>query len=98
MSSSKQIRIVISVWAALMLCLGLTIALAAIPMGPFNTVVSMGISFIKAMLVVQFYMHLRTAIVALRLASLPAIALLGALFFIATVDYLTRVEPFSPWQ
>lgn len=89
---------IVRVWAALMLMLALTTALAFFPMGGGNFLASMFIALIKASLVILFFMNFIEALASVRLVTLPAIALLGILFALAGVDYLTRIEPFAPWQ
>jgi cytochrome c oxidase subunit 4 len=52
-------KIYVRVWAALLLLLLVTWGAAQIDLGPFNTVVALGIAFFKMLLVVLFFMHVR---------------------------------------
>jgi cytochrome c oxidase subunit IV len=45
--------------AALMVLLGVTVAVALIPLGPFNVLVALAVALIKAVLVVLFFMHVK---------------------------------------
>jgi cytochrome c oxidase subunit IV len=45
--------------AALMVLLGATVAVALIPLGPFNVLVALAIAVTKALLVVLYFMHVR---------------------------------------
>lgn len=51
--------IYLRVWGALLLLLLVTWAAARVNLGPFNTVTALGIAFLKALLVVWFFMHVR---------------------------------------
>ena len=78
------------VWAALMALLALTWGLAYVPMGAFNTVASMGIGALKALLVATFFMHLKEAPPILRLAACAGLVWLAILFAFTFSDYLSR--------
>ncbi|MCB1884498.1 MAG: cytochrome C oxidase subunit IV family protein [Geminicoccaceae bacterium] len=80
----------ILVWVTLMALLGLTWGLAYVPMGVFNTVVSMGIGTLKALLVALFFMHLKESGPVLRLAACAGLVWLAVLFAFTFADYLSR--------
>ncbi len=49
----------IKIWAVLMVLLLTTWGVAELNLGPFNTVVALIIAFIKMILVILFFMHVR---------------------------------------
>jgi cytochrome c oxidase subunit 4 len=53
-------RTYIAVWAALLLLLGLTIAVAKVRIAPFGAAANLLIATVKAALVLAFFMHLRS--------------------------------------
>lgn len=83
-------RTLIFVWIALMVLLGLTLGTSFLPLGAFKPVANIGISFVKAVLIFWFFMHLREVSGLIRLAAFAgAVALLIMLALISS-DYLTR--------
>jgi caa(3)-type oxidase subunit IV len=54
------VRTYVLVWVALMILLTLTLGSAYIPLGSLNTVINLGIAVAKALLVMLFFMHLRS--------------------------------------
>jgi len=57
--NTKPKKIYLRVWIALLALLLLTWGLAEINLGPFNNVAALGISALKTLLVVLFFMHVR---------------------------------------
>lgn len=57
--NAKPKKIYVRVWVALLALLALTWGLAEINLGPFNNVAALGISALKTLLVVLFFMHVR---------------------------------------
>lgn len=84
-------------WLGLMIFLALTLASSYLPMGPWNTVINMGISGAKALLIALFFMHLRGAGTLLRLAALAGLIWLALLFGLSWSDYATRSISPAPW-
>jgi cytochrome c oxidase subunit 4 len=78
------------VWAALLILLGLTTGLAYIPMGWFNTVMSVTIAFAKAILIVLFFMHVKYKGRLVRVFVCAGLFWLGILFALSLADYFTR--------
>jgi cytochrome c oxidase subunit 4 len=85
-----SLRTNVGIFAALMVFLLVTIGAAYIDMGPYNTVVSLGIAVSKAILIMLYFMHLKFSS---RLTWIFA----GAGFFWLTIlialsmsDFLTR--------
>ena len=54
------VRTYIIIWAILTILTFTTYSVAKIDMGSFNIVVALGIAFFKMMLVILFFMHVRT--------------------------------------
>ena len=52
-------RSYVGIWAALLVLLLLTWALAQVNLGPFNTVVALSIAVAKMLLVLLYFMHVR---------------------------------------
>ena len=84
-------------WIGLMVFLALTCASSYVPMGEWNTVVNMGISCAKAVLIALFFMHLRGAGTLLRLAAIIGLLWLALLFGLSWTDYATRSVSPAPW-
>lgn len=79
-----------AVFGALLVLTGLTVAVAYADLGTFNTVVALGIAFVKATLVALFFMHLWWTE---RLNALGVLAALGFLVLLLAVtlgDYMSR--------
>jgi cytochrome c oxidase subunit 4 len=75
---------------ALLGLLVLTLAAAALNLGPFNTPVAMLISAVKAAIIALFFMHLRHANGLIRLFAAAGVFWLGIMLALALSDYLTR--------
>jgi cytochrome c oxidase subunit 4 len=78
------------IFGALMLLTALTVFVAGIDLGAFNTIVALAIAGTKAMLVVLFFMHLRYA------RPLTQVAVAGGLLWLVILlsgviaDYISR--------
>jgi cytochrome c oxidase subunit 4 len=83
--------------AGLLLLLATTAGLAYVPMGPFNTVMALAVSVAKTLLVMLFFMRLRSASAVVRLAAMVGFAWLGMLFLITLADYVTRLTLAPPY-
>ena len=84
----------IAIWIALLICTGLTAAVAFVDLGPANTIVALSIATFKAVLVVLFFMHVKYThekMTGLVIAS--AIFFLLILLALSMADYATRL-----WQ
>ena len=77
-------------WAALMGLLALTLGSAYVPMGALNTVTSLGIASLKALIVAIVFMGLRRDDTLLRLTATAALFWLLTLFALTFSDVLTR--------
>src|SRR5580698_11289278 len=80
------------IWIILLICTGLTAAVAFVDLGPANTIVALGIATFKAILVVLFFMHVKYThekLTGLVIAS--AIFFLFILLSLSMADYATRL-------
>ena len=85
------------VLAALLVLLGLSAGSALIPMGAFNEVANLGIAAMKALLVLIFFMRLKTDSPLLRLVAATGFAWLAVLVTLSLVDLLSRHALLPPW-
>jgi cytochrome c oxidase subunit 4 len=85
-------------WIALMLLLAATLGSSFVPLGPWNTVINLGISCAKALLVALFFMQLKSAPALLRLAALTGLALVALLFGLSWADFGTRTQAPAAWS
>ncbi|HXI03468.1 MAG TPA: cytochrome C oxidase subunit IV family protein [Candidatus Saccharimonadales bacterium] len=80
----------VAVFATLIFMTGLTVAVAFLDLGPFNTVAAMGIAVFKASLVALYFMHLRWSPKLNGLAMMAALACLALLVLVTLSDTLSR--------
>jgi len=78
------------VWLALLALQGLNLVSAYLPLGPFNVVVNVGISIVKALLVMGVFMHLSRSPAVIRIAAGAGFFFLTLLLVLSLGDYLTR--------
>jgi cytochrome c oxidase subunit 4 len=79
-----------AVFAALMAFTGLTVAVAFVDLGPFNSVAALAIAITKATLVILFFMHVKYSPRLTKLVVLASIFWLGILLIMTMGDYVTR--------
>lgn len=79
-----------AVFAALIVLTLLTVGVSFVDLGPWHTVVGIGIGVVKALLVVLFFMHLLHADRITWLAAGVGLFWLGILLSLTLTDYLTR--------
>lgn len=84
-------------WVALMVLLALTCASSYFPMGAWNSVLNIGISCAKALLIAVFFMHLRHAGALLRIVAITGLLWLGILFGLSSSDFGTRSISPAQW-
>lgn len=89
--SNVSRRTYLFVYLALILLLASTVGAAFLPLGPFQTVVSVVIAIAKAILVLLFFMHLRHTKGRTTFLILGGMVLLLILFTLTAIDYATRV-------
>ena len=80
----------LSVWAALLVLLAATVVLAYVPLGPAHVVISTGIAFAKAVLIVLFFTHVKYKHRLITVYVCAGFFWLSILFSIALGDYMTR--------
>jgi cytochrome c oxidase subunit 4 len=78
------------VFAALMALLGATVTMAYIHLGELNIIVALTIAFIKATLIILYFMHVRYSSRLLWIFVGAGFFWLGILFALSFSDYLTR--------
>jgi cytochrome c oxidase subunit IV len=79
------------IWAALMLLLLLTLALAYVPMGKLSPTIGIAIAAAKAGFVVMLFMELANAKTLTRLAAMSGVVFLATLFSLTLADVLSRL-------
>jgi cytochrome c oxidase subunit 4 len=84
------VGVYLKVWVALLILLGATVGLAYIPLGPIHIVVSVGIAFAKAILIVLFFMHVKYKAKLMWLYVGAGFFWLAIMFAITLGDYMTR--------
>ena len=77
------VPVYVAIFVTLLVLTATTTAVAFLDLGPWNTVVALGIAVIKASLVVLFFMHLKYS------PLLNRTVLLGGLFWLAILIGLT---------
>ena len=85
------------VLGALLTLLALSAGSALLKLGAFNTVINLGISVAKTLLVMAVFMHETEARNLTRLASALGFVWLAMLIGLSLVDFLTRVHVPAPW-
>lgn len=92
--SNHQVRITrttyVIVWAALMILLALTALADLFDLGPLNTVVAITIAFVKAGLILLYFMHVRTSSRLLWVFAAAGFLWLTIMVTLMFSDYLTR--------
>ena len=83
-------RIYYTIFAILLFCTYLTVQIAFIDLGAWNTVAALTIAVFKAALVVLFFMHVKYSTKLTWAVVLGSIFWLGILLALTMTDYLTR--------
>ena len=83
-------RVYYTIFAILMLCTGLTVLIAFVDLGVFNTVAALTIAVLKAALVVLYFMHVRYSTRLTWAVVVGSVFWLGILLVLTMSDYLTR--------
>jgi cytochrome c oxidase subunit 4 len=79
-----------AVFTALMAFTGLTVAVAFVDLGAFNSVVALAIAVAKATLVILFFMHVKYSPRLTKLVVVAGLFWLGILLVMTMGDYMTR--------
>jgi cytochrome c oxidase subunit IV len=86
------IRLYVAIWATLTVLTVVTALIAFVDLGPFNTIVALGIATFKALLVVLFFMHVKyTSERMTKVVVIAAIFWLLLLLVLSLADYGTRL-------
>jgi cytochrome c oxidase subunit 4 len=85
----RSVRVLIS----LLLLLALNTALAFVPLGPWNWVVSLLVGFAMAGLILLFFMKVRYSEPLIWLTSAAGFTWLSLLLLLVILDYISR-----PWS
>jgi len=96
--SPPSLRSQLGTLGGLLLLLAMTAGFAYVPAGAFNTVVALCISVAKTLLVMLFFMRLRSESPVVRLAAMAGFTWLSMLFLITLADYLTRMTLAPPYR
>lgn len=88
--NASRVRPYLLTWIALLLLLALTTGSSFVAMGPFNLVVNLAIALAKALLVVFFFMHVRSGSPMTRIAAVAGLLWLALLAGLSLTDYLAR--------
>jgi cytochrome c oxidase subunit 4 len=83
-------RVYYAIFGVLLLCTYLTVQVAFLDLGAFNTVVALAIAVFKATLVVLFFMHVKYSPRLTWAAVASSVFWLGILLALMMSDYLTR--------
>ena len=89
------VKVYVAVFFTLLVLTATTTAVSAIDLGPWNTVVALGIAVLKASLVVHYFMNVKHS------PRLIGVVIVGGLFWLAILlaitfsDFATRGWPSS---
>jgi cytochrome c oxidase subunit IV len=78
------------VWASLLMLLGLTVAVSFIHLGWFNPVAAVTIAFVKAVIIVLYFMHVRYSSPLVWAFAAGSILWLAIMFVLTFSEYLSR--------
>jgi cytochrome c oxidase subunit 4 len=79
-----------AVYGALKVLTATTTAVSFVDLGPWSTVVALGIAFLKATLVVLFFMHVKYSPRLTQITVGGGLLWLAILIFITLSDFMTR--------
>ncbi|MFN7945386.1 MAG: cytochrome C oxidase subunit IV family protein [Blastocatellia bacterium] len=83
-------KIYVAIFSTLIILTILTIIIAGIDLGPFNTIAALAIAAAKATLVALFFMHVRYSSRLTQIVVISGLFWLGIMFVLTMSDYLTR--------
>ena len=87
--SSNKLNV--TIWITLMVLTVVTAAVSFVDLGPFNTVVALGIATFKALLVILFFMHVKYASERLtKMVIISSVFWLMIMLILSLADYGTR--------
>jgi cytochrome c oxidase subunit IV len=85
-----SVRTYVAVWLALIVLLLATLGSAFIPLGVGNAAINLAIAVAKSLLVVFFFMHLRSAHPVLRIVATAGFFWLAILLGLSLTDFAVR--------
>jgi cytochrome c oxidase subunit 4 len=86
-------RVYVAIFLALIVLTAVTTAVAFVDLGPLNVVIMLVIAFVKASLVVLFFMHARYESQLTRVTILGSVFWLFVLIAISASDVFMRARP-----
>lgn len=87
---TEQSKAVLKLWLGLLGLLSLTTGLAFVPLGSFNLGIALAIGIAKALLVLWFFMELKSSGGLVRVFAAAGFFWLLILFTLTAADYLNR--------
>ncbi|MBN1855270.1 MAG: cytochrome C oxidase subunit IV family protein [Pirellulales bacterium] len=93
-----EVRVLLAVFAALIMLTVVTVAVSYFDLGAFNLVVAMSIATIKAALVAFWFMHLRYDSGLHAFIFLVGVAFLGFFLIITMLDAVTYHPAVQTWE
>jgi cytochrome c oxidase subunit 4 len=84
------LKIYYGIFAILMVLTGVTVGVAYVDLGRWNTVVAIAIACFKAMIVVLYFMHVKYSTRLIKLTVIAGLYWMVILFGLTLSDYLTR--------
>ena len=83
-------KIYYAIFATLMVLTAVTVGVAYVDLGPWNTVAAVVIACFKAMIVVLYFMHVKYSTRLIKLTVIAGLYWMGILIALTLGDYLTR--------
>jgi cytochrome c oxidase subunit 4 len=83
-------RVYVTIYLVLLALLGVTVAASLVHLGPFNLTAALAIAFVKGLLVVLYFMHLRDAPRLTWLVAAGSLVWLAILVIGILMDYWAR--------
>ncbi|HUP38589.1 MAG TPA: cytochrome C oxidase subunit IV family protein [Vicinamibacterales bacterium] len=84
------LKIYYGIFAILLVLTGVTVGVAYIDLGRWNTVAAIAIACFKAMIVVLYFMHVKYSTRLIKLTVIAGVYWMVILFGLTLSDYLTR--------
>jgi len=84
------IRQYVIIWGILMVLLAVTVAVNEVDLGQWNFFIAFSIAMVKAVLIVLFFMHIRTSPGLTRVVACAGFFWLAIMLVLTFADYMTR--------
>ena len=98
LSHVVDLRVLLGVFAALMVLTAITVAVSYFDFGALNLLVAMGVATVKATLVALYFMHLRYDSLLNAIFFVVGIAFLGLFMAITMLDSVEYQPGRQQWQ